>query len=291
MRDELVRATSGSGGLAVWAIVGTDLVSEAARRHGTSPTASAALGRALMGAALLAAGAKNGETVQLQFRGSGPLGSMVAIADAAGRVRGYASNPSAHPPPRDGQLDLPAALGRGVLAVVRHRPGWHPYSGIVPLTAGTVAQDIAQYLATSEQARTAVALGVYLGDERIEAAGGFFVHALPGASDDEIEQAEENVRGYPGPGEMVREGLDATAIAEHLLTGLAPRELERSQPRFDCPCGRERAVRTLLLLGEKDITGAARRKEVLEVRCEFCGERYRVDPVEIADRLREEAAS
>lgn len=286
--DLLVRAISARGGIAVWAMVGTELVSEAAQRHATAPTASAALGRALMGAVLMAAGAKHGGTVQLQFRGSGPLGTMVAIADADGRVRGYVSNSAAHPPPRHGQLDVGSAVGRGVLAVVRQRPGGSPYSGIVPIATGTVAQDLAHYLAKSEQTQCAVALGVFLGDEGIEAAGGFFVHALPGASDEEIDQAEANVRGFPGPGEMVRSGLGAAEIAQRLLADLGGGELERSHPSFHCPCGRERAIRTLVLLGEEELREAAGRDEQLEVRCEFCGECYRVDAGVIADRLRED---
>lgn len=279
--DELVRATSDSGGIAVWAIVGTRLVSSTAERHRASPTASVALGRALMGAVLLAAGAKHDETVQLQFRGSGPLGTLVAIADALGRVRGYASNPSAHPKLRRGRLDVRSAIGRGVLAVVRHRPGWRPYSGIVPLVAGTVAQDLAHYLARSEQAQTAVALGVFLDGAGVEAAGGFFVHALPGATRDDIEQAEANIDGFPGPGELVRSGLGASAIVERLLTDLGVHELERSQPTFYCPCGRDRALRTLSLLGEAELLECARRAERLEVRCEFCCETYQVAADEI----------
>lgn len=279
--DELVSATSSAGGLVVWALVGTNLVGEGMRRHQTSPTAGAALGRALMGAVLLAAGSKHGETVQLQFRGSGPLGSLVAIADPEGRVRGYVSNPSANPPAKDGRLDIGAAVGSGVLAVVRHRPGFNPYSGIVPLVSGTVAQDLAHYLSKSEQARTSVALGVFLDEAGVEAAGGFLVHALPGASDDEIDQVEENVRGFSGPGELVREGLGAWDIIDRLLSDLGASVLDRKVPSFQCPCGHDRAIRTLSLLGEDELRAAASQSEVLEVRCEFCCEAYRLEPDEL----------
>src|SRR5262245_17128868 len=93
--DELVRTLSREGGLSVRALVATGLVADAAKRHGTSPTATAALGRTLMGAILLASGAKDDETLQIQVRGRGELGAIMAIADGTGRVRGYASNPSA----------------------------------------------------------------------------------------------------------------------------------------------------------------------------------------------------
>ena len=285
--DEIVRTVSSAGGVAVRAMVGTALVTDAAARHATSPTASAVLGRALMGAVLLGAGTKDGETIQLQLRGDGPLGSVAAIADSDGRVRGYAANPAAHPPPRDGQLDVSTAVGRGVLAVVRNRPGWRePYSGIVPLVSGTVAQDLAEYLARSEQTRSAVALGVFLdGEGAIEAAGGYFVDVLPGASTEEIDRVERNVTDGPGPGELVRSGLGAEDIALTLLEGVGARALVRGHPVFYCPCDRERVLRTIALLGREEVHRTAARGETLEIRCEFCGERYTIGSDEIGSLL------
>jgi len=172
--DELVRTLSREGGISVRALVATELVADAARRHATAPTATAALGRTLMGAILLATGAKDDETLQIQVRGSGELGTVMAIADAGGRVRGYAANPTTHLPPRAGKLDVGGAVGPGVLAVVRYHPSWRePYSGIVPLVSGEIAEDLAHYLLESEQTPSALALGVYVGvDGTPEAAWG-----------------------------------------------------------------------------------------------------------------------
>jgi len=284
--DEVVRAISG-GGVAVRAMVGTKLVDEAVARHGLSPVASVALGRALMGAALLAAGAEDGESVQLHFSGDGPLGGVTVIADGAGRVRGTVGNPGATPPLHDGAFDVAAGIGEGLLAVVRERPGWKsPHRGVVPLATGTVAQDIAHYLERSEQTRSAVALGVFLTrDGRVEAAGGFFVSALPGASESEIAQVEANVRGFPGPGELVRAGLGAAEIVQHLLASLGSGPFERSRPTFHCPCERQRALRTIALLGRAELSRSTARGEALEVRCQFCGERYEISDDEIGSLL------
>lgn len=284
--DRLVRTVSREGGIAVRAMVGTALVDEAVRRHGTAPAASVALGRALMGAVLMAASAKHGESVQLQLRGDGPLGTVFAIADAEGRGRGYASQPRAHVATRGGAIDVAGAVGRGVLVVVRERAGSaEPYSGIVPLVSGTVAQDLAHYLAESEQIHAAIALGVYLEPEGVASAGGFFAQALPGASEAEIEQVESNVRGFPGPGELVREGLDADAIVDRLLAGLGSRERQRSEPVFHCGCQRERVLRAVTLLGAAELSEVAAGDEPLDVSCRFCGERYRVSPDEIGSLL------
>ena len=278
----MLRTVSADGGIALRVMVGTAMVAEAAQRHDTSPTASAALGRALMGATLLAASAKHEETVQLQFRGDGPLGTLVATSDAVGRARGYVTHPGAHPPPVDGHLDIAGAVGRGVLAVVRERAGGgEPYSGLVPLESGTVAQDLAHYLVESEQSHSAVALGVFLDKEGIQAAGGFLVQVLPGAQDEDVEQAEENVRGFPGPGEMVREGCDADQIADRLMEGLGSRARHYSTPVFHCACSRQRVLRAITALGLEDLREAREQGETLEVRCRFCAEDYAVEPSDL----------
>lgn len=284
--DQLVRTISTDGGIAVRVIVGTVLVSEALRRHQTSATASVALGRALMGSVLLAATGKHGEMVQLQFRGDGPLGQIVALADAEGRTRGYVAHPRADAVDDAGAMDVAAGVGRGVLAVVRHGiDGRAPYNGIVPLSMGTIAQDIAHYMAESEQSQTAVALGVYLSPSSIAAAGGFFVHALPGARPEDIEQAEENVRGFPGPGEMVREGMDADEITDRLLVGLGSRDRHYSTPTFHCGCNTQRVLRAVTTLGREELEQTRDRGESLEVNCHFCAERHVVTPADLAEVL------
>jgi molecular chaperone Hsp33 len=264
-------------------MVGTRLVAEAARRHGTSPAATVALGRALMGGVLLATGGKGGETVQLQFRGDGPLGTLVVIADASGRVRGYATQAQGQPMAPFDPLDIAHAVGRGVLAVVRQRAdGRSPYSGIVPLAKGTIAQDLTHYLIESEQSRSAIGLGVFLTPEGdVEAAGGYQVHALPGADPEEVRLAEENVRGFPGPGELAREGHDADGIANRLLAGLGSRERHVSEPVFHCGCTRDRVLQAVGLLETEELAESARVGESLEVVCQFCAERYEVTPEEL----------
>jgi molecular chaperone Hsp33 len=277
--DRLVRTISRDGGIAVRAIVGTGLVAEAARRHDTSPTATAALGRTLLGALLLAASGKSGESVQIQFRGNGPLRSVVALADDAGRARGYVLRPRADPPRVNGQLDVHNAVGAGVLTVVRQRPGQLPYTGVVQILYGTIARDLTHYLAESEQINTAVALGVQQGDAGgIQAAAGYFVHALPGASAAETRRAELNVHSASHPSELVAAGADARDLIERLLDGLGHREYFESEVSFRCNCDASRVAAAVRLLGEDEISKAARDGEALEVRCEFCAESYTLEP-------------
>lgn len=286
--DELVRTVSGDGDVSVRALVATGLVREASTRHAAARTASSALGRTLMGALLLSAGAKDrDERVQVQLRGSGPLGVLLAIADGAGRVRGYVGNPAADPPPRAGKPDVAAAIGRGVVTVVRSHPRWKtPQTGIVPITAGEIARDLTHYLAESEQKPSALSLGVYLDRAgRVEAAGGFLVQALPGARDAVLARVEANVQALPGVSRLVRDGLGADGLVDLVLAGVGVGARQRGTPRFHCPCSRERVLRGVALLGSEELHAIAREAEPVEVVCEFCGERRSVDPAEVLSLL------
>lgn len=282
--DRLVRCVSEEGGIAVRAIVGTELVREGAARHRTSPTATTALGRTLLGALLLAAsGKEDDESVQVQFRGDGPLKGVVAGADALGNARGYVGSPRAHPPRVDGQLDVHAAVGAGVLTVVRMRAGQQPYTGIVQIVHGTIAQDLTHYLSESEQSQTALALGVQEDPPRgVRSAAGYLVHALPGASEAEIDRVEENVRATPNPSQLVAEGLDAHGLLARLLEGLGMRDAHELPVAFHCGCNEERVSRALQTLGREELERAIEEAEPIGVECHFCAASYQVGP----DRLR-----
>jgi molecular chaperone Hsp33 len=282
--DALVRTLSADGGVVVRALTGGGLVREAARRHGTSPLATRALGRTLLGAVLLASGQDEDETVQIQLRGQGVLGSVTAIADGRGDVRGFVSNPSADLPPRDdGRPDVAGAVGAGVLAVVRFRPGWRePYSGIVPIQSGEIASDLAHYLAESEQKPSAVALGEFQdASGEVETAGGYLVQALPGADDETVARVDTVVRGLPPVSELLREGLDAGELAELVLAGVGARPAIVSVPRFHCACNRDRVLHAMVFLGADEIREIRRTGEAVETHCRFCGERYVLESDEL----------
>jgi molecular chaperone Hsp33 len=282
-----VRTVSADGGLSVRALVATGLVAEAASRHGTAPTASAALGRALMGAVLVASGMQEDETLQLQLRGDGPLGQVTAISDHRGQVRGYVTDPSVHPPPKNGKLDVAAAVGRGILAVVRYQPAWREtYTGIVPIQSGEVAEDIAHYLVTSEQTPSALAVGVFVeSDGSIGAAGGYLVQTLPGCDESVLARLESTIRALPAPTALIRDGMGADGMLDALLAGVGGRSRERSQPRFHCACSSEKIRRAVSLLGRDETRAIARKREVVEVRCEFCATQYRLAPDEVGALL------
>lgn len=283
-RDELLRTISDDGSVSVRALVATGLVREAARRHGTSPTATVALGRALMGGLLLASEAQDGERVQLLIRGDGPIGAITVTASSDGAVRGYASRPHADLPLRGEGFDVPGLVGLGLLTVERNHASWkQPYNGIVPLASGEIATDLAHYLLESEQKPSAVALGVFVGARgAVEAAGGYLVQSLPGASDAALRVMEQRVQALVHPSVLLRDGVDAAGLVDRLLGGLGAQRVGRVHPRFHCPCNMTRILRAMVFLGPEEIGDILAKNETLEVRCEFCTDVYHVPPERVA---------
>lgn len=276
----LLRTLTSDGCVAIRTLEATALVAEAAQRHQLGPLATQALGRVLMGAILLGASGKDDETVQLRFHGDGPLGTLLAIADEHAHVRGYASRPQAELPLRHGQLDVAKGIGLGNLSVVRHRRGWRqPYTGIVPIVSGEVGEDLALYLAESEQTPSAVGLGVELGPGGVVAsAGGYLAQALPGASEETLARLEANVAALPSPSQLAGQANGAQAMVDSLVAGLGSQAHAHQEARFQCHCDEERVVRAVALLGRDEAKALSAAGETVEVRCEFCAELYQVDP-------------
>ena len=285
--DQLVRTLSSDGAVSIRVLVATDVVRDAVRRHGTSPTATVALGRALMGTLLLATEAADGETVQIQILGNGPLGTVTVTANSAGEVRGYAAHPHAEPGETGGALDVARAVGLGVLRVERNHPSWsEPYTGMIPLASGEIAQDVARYLLESEQKPSAVALGVYLDpDGTVGAAAGYLVQGLPGADLAALDEMEQRIGALGQLSRRVHDGASAEDLAGELLGKPVEALWSRVEPRFYCPCDVARVERAATLLGRDEIREIIRNGETLEVRCAFCAEIYHLTPDQLGAAL------
>lgn len=279
----LVRAISADLTVRALVAVTTPVVEEARRRHGTYPTATAALGRVLTAAVLLAATLKRDERLGLELMGDGPLRGILADATPNGDVRGFALRPETHLPPKNGKLDVGGAFGAGRLSVTRvPLAGGELYRSVVPLVSGEVGEDIAHYLATSEQVPSVVGLGVFIDrDGAVAGAGGYLLQTLPGASDRTVDALAASVEAAPTPSTMVRDGLDPAAIAELLLGELGTTVLQRQPVRFHCRCSRERAGGAILAMGRDEIEDILVAAGSVEAVCEFCGERYRVEEDEV----------
>ena len=296
-RDYIARATARDGLVRAFAIESTGVVAELAERHDTYPAVTAGLGRLATGALIMGIMLKEPDhLVTLRMRGGGPAGTLLVTANGAGEVRGLVSNP--HPEVdqvRNGKLNVAGVVGRGgQLTVTKDLGMRRPYASTVEVTSGEVGEDLAYYLARSEQVPSAVGIGVFLrADGSVEAAGGYIVQLLPGLSDDEVAGIEERIRSLPHPTTMLRSGDSP----ENILGRIFPEGydlLDRLPVRFHCPCTRERAERALVLLGREallEMRAEGLSRGHTEAVCQFCSAEYRFSTAEMEQLIHEARAA
>lgn len=276
MTDYLVRIITKAGNVRALACATTGLVEEICQRHGTLPTASAALGRALTAGTLLGASLKTGQRVALRFEGNGPLKKIIVEADSNGAVRGYVGNPEVNLQKPDGSLDVAGAIGRaGFLTVAKDIGMREPYSGTVQLYTSQIAQDVALYLVESEQIPSAVGLAEFVESTGVvSVAGGFLIQAVPPVDSTVVEELMARIEQLPQLSELLREGKTPEQILELLFTGIPYDTLEKRELGFACSCSRERIERVLISMGRKELTSIREEQHSAQVTCEFCGQRY-----------------
>ena len=289
--DEIVRAITGDGLVKAVAITGRDIVERARNIHKLLPMATAALGRTLMGASMMGDFLKEEKgALTLQIKGGGPLGTILAVSDWEGNVRGYVGNPQVelmekHP----GKLDVGAAVGLdGTLTVVKDIGLKEPYVGSIGLFSGEIADDLAMYFVESEQIPTACALGVLVGlDQSVTAAGGYLIQLLPGADEDMITRIEAGVRAMGSVSGALAGGLDAEGLLRSVLADFELDILEKHPVEYRCSCSRERVSRALISMGREELKKLIEEQGEAELTCQFCDTVYRFSKEELEQLLRE----
>jgi len=295
--DVLVRAISKDGYVSAKVTDTTNAVAEICELQQCKRLAATALGRCLTSCVLIADGIEKEETFQVRFEGDGPLRGVLGISNGNLQMRGYVGNP---------QLDLPeasvgTAVGKGQLKIVRLKnlPGEErasPFSSIVAIETGEIAEDINSYVATSEQREGALGAGVAFFDNieggAVACSTGWRVELLPGAPDQVAQHLLRNVQAFLGLGlsstDMRLRGETCEDIALRLLDGMEPEILESdARPTFFCQCSNERVYRTLALLPRDEIRQIIAQNEKIEARCEFCAKLYSMTAVDVANHLDE----
>lgn len=274
MNDCIVRAISKDGSVKAAAVSTRNLVERARSIHHTTPVATAALGRALSGASMMGNALKGeGESITLQIKGGGPLGTVLVVSDAEGNVRGYVGDPSVDLPLRaDGKLDVGGAVGHeGTLTVIKDLGMKQPYVGTIDLLGGEIAEDIAAYFVESEQIPSACGLGVLVDRDRsVLAAGGYLIQLLPGASEDTIAKVEGGVYAAPSVTSFLRDDPDPARLLQTVMPDFELEFLETSPIEYRCYCSRERTERALLSLGSAELEDILREQGGAELTCQFC---------------------
>jgi molecular chaperone Hsp33 len=275
--DYLIKAIAFDKKIRAFVVVTTATVDEARRRHQTSATASAALGRTMTAGVLFAGMLKGEERYSIRVEGNGPLGNILVDAYADGRVRGYVAHPSVDFPLNDrGKLDVKRAVGtEGLIVVVRDLGLKQAFSGQVPIISGEIGEDMANYLLSSEQIPSSVGVGVLVAPNlTIQASGGFMIPAMPGCPDSVLTHLEKHLPNLKNISTLVNEGFSPEDIVESLLMTDDVEIVQRIPIQFSCTCSKQRTDQLLLKLGIDELQSMLTEDGKAEVQCEFCKSQY-----------------
>lgn len=287
--DQLVRVIAKDAPVKAMAITATEIVERARTIHDTWPVATAALGRLLMAASMMGDMLKEEQgSVTLRIRGGGPLGSLTAVSDSEGNVRGYVQNPAVDVPRKaHAKLDVGAAVGcEGDLTVIKDMGMKEPYVGSVQLVGGEIAEDIAAYYAESEQIPSACALGVLIApDQSVQTAGGYLIQLLPGADDGVISAIERGIGRVGAVSAKLDAGLSALDLLKEVLSEFDLEVLETSPVEYRCYCSHERVSRALISMGREELTDLIEEQGGAELTCQFCDKVYHFSKEELENLL------
>lgn len=291
MADEIVRAMTADGYVKAVAVTGRDLVERARNIHTLLPMATAALGRALLGASMMGDMLKEQKgSLTLQIKGGGPLGTVLAVSDYEGNVRGYVQNPHVELMEKhQGKLDVGAAVGStGTLTVIKDIGLKEPYVGSIGLFSGEIADDLAMYFVESEQIPTACALGVLVGtDQSVTSAGGYLIQLLPGASDDIIDKIEAGVHRVGSVSHALESGLDGEGLLRAVLSDFQLEILEKHPVEYRCYCSRDRVTRALISMGREELSSLILDQGQADLTCQFCDKVYHYSQEQLEKLLAE----
>ncbi len=283
--DKLVHGLAADGTIRLMSAITTETVSVAVRKHKTSPTTSAALGRMLTGTLLLGSSLKEFDRLTVKIETDGEVKGIVAEANSKGKVRGYVKNPTAEAPAKsNGKLNVSGIVGKGTFYVMRES-GFdvglyrEPYVGSVPIVSGEIAEDFAYYLANSEQIPSAVLLGVSLQNKNpyIKAAGGVLIQMMPGANEHIITMIEDTIKHAPHLTSVINEGATPEDLLKLSLGEIDFKILEEKEVEFQCNCSIERAISLITALGKEEIADMLEKDKGAVMDCGFCNEKYELD--------------
>lgn len=269
------------------AIDATTVVQEAQALQNLFPVAAMGVGKAIVGAVLLASQLKEKQQVGLLFRGNGSLKSIYAEADYEGHVRAYTPFPQYEPPDYKNLTLIKEALGHGTLSVSRHQPFQkQPFQGTVELVSGEIGDDIAHYLHQSHQVRSVVSLGIYLDEYgKVKKAGGVIIEVMPGVEERIVDLIAKNAEDFqPSVSKILLAGGQAYDLVLPYMTGIDFTELDHPiHAKYHCPCTRDRVSAALEVLGQADLQDMVEKNEEPEITCQMCGKPYKFSQAEIQE--------
>ncbi|PZO39989.1 MAG: Hsp33 family molecular chaperone HslO [Pseudanabaena frigida] len=305
MNDRLVRALTADGRVRVIGVNITQSLNEAKRRHHLSALATASLGRAMSASLLLASNMKQSQArVNVRVAGDGGLGLVYADAGFDGTVRGFVTNPQFESPPlADGQQNVSQGIGHtGFLKVMRDVGYGEPYSSTVELISGDIANDVAWYLASSEQTYSKLILTEIIDRDdsksAVRVAAGLLLQIMPKATlraartgnlsqEDLLIQLETKSDPQKFM-DLLIQGKEIADVMTELFADMHLDILPMSKDvQFHCPCTLDRMLAAMKMFGEEDLRSMIAEDHGAEATCHFCGEVYRASTEQLNSLLME----
>lgn len=286
MTDKLIKALAIDNEIRVYVLNATNMVSEAQMRHDSWNTATAALGRAMVGTTLLGATLKGSDKLTVRIEGNGPIGHIVVDSNAQGETKGYIHNPKVSLELNgSGKLDVRGAVGtEGMLTVSKDLGMKEPFVGQVPLVSGELGEDFTYYMANSEQVPSAIGVSVLVNsDESVKAAGGFMIQVLPGATDETIDRVEETIAQLPLVSSLLESGETPEQILNLIVGEANSNILEEMPVSFTCDCSKDRFGDAIVTLGADEIQEMIDEDHGAEAVCHFCRTQYEFSEEELEE--------
>jgi molecular chaperone Hsp33 len=284
-RDRLVRGITSDGFFRITVVKSSQVVRDAQSKHGLGPLAAAILGQTLTGALLMASTLKGEERLTIRFEGNGPIGVVVAEANAVGAVRGFVGNPQATLDFSDENIRMMDALGNGTLSMAKVLYNEaRPVTGTVVIDGVSIQEALAHYIRQSEQVESALLLDTSMDENGvITQAGGILVQALPNAPLQGMVALQQAMETLPRITSFFEGNAGYIDTILHQVGGaVGVKELNRMLVDFFCPCTEDSFIRALSLLDTRELTEMAGKPQ--ELVCHYCNKHYLI-PAATMDRI------
>jgi molecular chaperone Hsp33 len=279
-KDRLIKGITADGFFKISVVKTTDVVKLASEYHNLSLVSTVLLGRTLTGALLLASELKGEERIRLQIQGNGPVGLILAEANAVGETRGYVQNPQADLNIND-NTKLGDGIGLGLLSFSKSLYNEaQAITGTVELISGNISEDIAHYLLQSEQVPSAVSLDVGFDENGdVSHAGGILIQALPGAPENAIDLLEENLKKLIPLSNQFSSDLYIDDLMNNVANPIEVKEIGKIPVHFFCRCTKDRFINALSLLNLEELEEM--HSSTQELVCHYCNKKYFITTNEI----------
>ncbi len=285
MSDKISRIVCNDLNLRIHTVEALDTVNNITTIHDTTPNATYALGRSIMAAALLSGTLKpdSDQTLSLKFSGSGGIKEIYIQVDARGNIRGFVANPQVDITDPIDSISFSKTIGAGFLTIIKDLQMKEPYTSMIPLKYGEVAQDVAYYLTASEQIPSAVIIGLQIDQNaKIAAAGGILIQTFPDTPDESIGIIERNIMSMDKSlGELLQQGQDLYSITASLCNSAAIEITDSYELTATCRCNKELLKAVFASISIEELQEMHDKDKGAHVTCTFCKKEYNFDQNEL----------